>query len=357
MTPEQILEAQRLAVAFQIALARLGAAAIVEAIRLFARLNPASLSANSVREWLEDATAMIDSRRSVARDLGIAYFRLQRALETGYTTPPIRGEVPEVVDLDELREDFREIAERAGVPEIAPDDPNFERIDWGFLGSGGSVQVEDVIDLDEFERHLDELDEDAIEQAVDNLLNLGVRNLEKKVQQIVGDDGMASVSDIREAQRDAALRQAASADRLVKNAGRGPVFHLIDNDRRAIGYVRMSTTGTPCGWCAMLISRGFVYKSEASATYADGDKYHDNCKCVAVPVYSADQYFQADVFAQNREYHALWPKVTAGYSQKEAVAVWRKFIRLVRSGMDTDEAIEEANRNGVRVYNRRNAAA
>ena len=50
-----------------------------------------------------------------------------------------------------------------------------------------------------------------------------------------------------------------------------------------IGYARVPQ-GDACAFCVMLASRGFVYRSEYSATHTKwGSKYHNNCTCEAVP--------------------------------------------------------------------------
>jgi hypothetical protein len=111
------------------------------------------------------------------------------------------------------------------------------------------------------------------------------------------------------------------------DGARGQVWSLAQRDPRVIGYVRLSRSGTPCGWCAMLISRGPVYKSQRTAEYADGDKYHDNCHCYAEPVYGREQYGDSALYALNRRYEQLWPQVTKGLRGKAALSAWRRFIR------------------------------
>ena len=85
----------------------------------------------------------------------------------------------------------------------------------------------------------------------------------------------------------------------------------------------------------MLISRGAVYNSAKSAgrvgksrgPRVDGETYHENCKCFAIPVYSQEEYDTDPRFSLNREMERLWPRVTDGKRGKDALSVWRKFIR------------------------------
>lgn len=84
------------------------------------------------------------------------------------------------------------------------------------------------------------------------------------------------------------------ADQLEKHARDTVLYNLqrdyrselsSGNRRRAAryGYSRVPE-GDACAFCIMLASRGFVYTSKEKAERAqDGDVYHDNCRCVAVP--------------------------------------------------------------------------
>lgn len=48
---------------------------------------------------------------------------------------------------------------------------------------------------------------------------------------------------------------------------------------RKVRYARVPTSFVPCEWCAMLASRGFVYRSAESADAAS----HHHCTCTIVP--------------------------------------------------------------------------
>lgn len=69
----------------------------------------------------------------------------------------------------------------------------------------------------------------------------------------------------------------------VMTASRDTITGNTDLDPRARGWMRV---GHPeCGWCAMLISRGAVYRGRATADFAA----HDNCKCGCCPAWSTSQ--------------------------------------------------------------------
>lgn len=132
---------------------------------------------------------------------------------------------------------------------------------------------------------------------------------------------------------DTAMAAAARAGmRLALNGGRSTVTKTVEADDRAIGYVRV-TSGNPCAFCAMLASRGAVYKTEMAGEMASvgyrvrgtrqpGDRYHDGCHCTAKPVYMPDdpQLNEADKFRQ------LWDESTAGFGGADALNAFRRAL-------------------------------
>lgn len=78
---------------------------------------------------------------------------------------------------------------------------------------------------------------------------------------------------------------AGEVSRQTLNGGRATILDTIDADPVALGYARV-TDGDPCAFCAMLASRGFVYKSKQTATVdRSGQKYHKKCACGAEPTF------------------------------------------------------------------------
>lgn len=106
---------------------------------------------------------------------------------------------------------------------------------------------------------------------------------------------------------------SGAAARLALEPARDVVPTVAQLDRHAIGYRRV-TGDDPCHFCAMLATRGAIHFGQPAYFYSsretagrrnatsernpsgvrrfvgDGDyKFHDNCKCSVVPVFSADE--------------------------------------------------------------------
>lgn len=335
-TPARESEADAASVAFHLALVQIGVDTTDEALKLWEEV-PSNGRASTAASWLSKAVSMVLTRRARARDLATAYYRLARALRTGSTIPDPRHPEPTHVTLGELRHEFRELAK--------PQEPRSASTVTGTPDSGSQAVSNpsepepeasedddaDRILIEEIERLRE--DEERMAREAEDELNidlkaLGTDNLNRKLRDVDTSLPADDVDELRdEAHRRAGARQAAAAARVAMNGGRGTVWSHASKDKRALGYVRVSRTGTPCGWCAMLISRGPVYKTEATATYADGDLYHDNDNCYAIPVFSREQFDSSEMFELNRQYAEDWPRVTKGLQGKAALSAWRYFIR------------------------------
>ncbi|MER5886796.1 hypothetical protein ABT160_23480 [Streptomyces sp. NPDC001941] len=101
-------------------------------------------------------------------------------------------------------------------------------------------------------------------------------------------------------------RVLGEASRLVQMGGRDALAYFINSDPKVLGYQRRASAKC-CAFCAMLASRPNLYKTARSAgagasvggrTFKAGPTavggpeaapWHNNCRCVAVPVYSRTQ--------------------------------------------------------------------
>ncbi|MEU8133244.1 hypothetical protein [Streptodolium elevatio] len=359
-TPARQAEAEEASAVFQLALTQIGVSTVEDAIALWADV-PVTSRAPTAASWLRRAITLVMTRRRMSRDLARSYYRLVRALRTGTTVADPYHPEPTYITLDVLRREFAELAGTAGRPlegrsedqpagtsdpsdQVASSDPAPPDDVWDGTSDQESADDPDRILVEELEglREAEEQIERAAEQELRTVLEaLGLANLERKVDAIDHDRPARDVDALREeAHLQAGAQQAAAAQRVAMNGGRSAVWNHMQRDRRAVGYIRLSRTGTPCGWCAMLISRGPVYKSQRSAEFADGDAYHDNCHCYAEPVYSRAQYGDSALYELNRRYQELWPKVTRGLSGTAAVSAWRRFIR-----QEQKAAAQEARRS------------
>ncbi|QPB09837.1 head maturation protease [Streptomyces phage Sentinel] len=357
-------EADRAAVAFQTALTQIGAGTVEEALKLWEDV-PATSRASTAASWLRRAITLVMGRRRQSRDLARAYYRLARALRTGSTVADPYHPEPRYVTVTVLREEFNDLVRGAQRPQEGRSDasPSKSSDSASSAATGQAGEADEAALTDPDAEHEAELDrilveeieglreaEERIEREAEQELRtvleaLGPNDLQKKVDAIDGARSADEVDGLRdEAHRQAGARQAAAAERIAMNGGRSTAWNHMQRDRRAIGYIRLSRTGTPCGWCAMLISRGPVYRSQNSAEFADGDKYHDNCHCYAEPVFTREQYNGSSTYELNRRYEELWPQVTRGLSGKAAVSAWRRFVR-----QEQKAAAQEARRSTTSV--------
>lgn len=336
-------EARVADVAFQVALAQIGAGTIEDALAVWRNLDPTNVQATT-QGWLAKAIWLILGRRRMARDLAMAYYRLARALRTGKTVADPFHPDPDHVTLGDLRREFRDLVqeiEYVHTPSASETDANGSAgTERPTTDSGSSqddserIPVEEIPNLREQELDLEEAAEKA---ARDDLAMLGPDLLDSRTSNLDPETTLGDAEAlVQEEAQKAAARVAASSERIVLNGGRGSVWKYGQSDSRVIGFARVSLSGDPCSFCAMLISRGFDFKTEASATKGKGvtiidgqvlDAYHDNCRCVAIPIYSKAQYETDPRFDQNRALDKLWQKEIAGnWSGNDARNAWRRLI-------------------------------
>lgn len=74
-----------------------------------------------------------------------------------------------------------------------------------------------------------------------------------------------------------------TASRIALDGGRTTVLQTVKKDPVAVGYYRL-TDGQPCAFCALLASRGVVYKK-----HTVDFKSHNDCGCFGAPAFSHDQ--------------------------------------------------------------------
>ncbi|MGI5245425.1 hypothetical protein [Dactylosporangium sp. CA-139066] len=122
--------------------------------------------------------------------------------------------------------------------------------------------------------------------------------------------------DLDRAMRFGFTAQAGAASRLALDAGRDRLDRSVRADDAALGWHRV-TSGKACYFCAMLASRGAVYKTARSA--GRDHRYHDHCACTQEPMFSR----KSAMTPEAERYRALWDQSTQGKSGAEAVNAFR----------------------------------
>lgn len=102
-------------------------------------------------------------------------------------------------------------------------------------------------------------------------------------------------------------RLASSSQRMVFDASRDTV--ISNGEKQKVKFARYASANA-CAFCRLMATRGPVYNTEQSATTVVGkhgiptgtrqlgQKYHDACRCVAVPVPEGQTYEPPD-YIQN----------------------------------------------------------
>lgn len=103
-------------------------------------------------------------------------------------------------------------------------------------------------------------------------------------------------------------RAIASMSRLVTQTGRLTTVEAVQADRQARAWAREARPDC-CYFCAALSSRGAVYRDDRTADRTANEKFtgegefkfHNNCHCIAVPVFGA-----YEPTAEARQWAADW---------------------------------------------------
>lgn len=338
-------ELEAVELAFRAAQARIGIAAGLITRDEWLALNPASPSSGSYGMMMR-LLRLVLGLRSASRRLTRSYYRLARALETGYTL----DEDAEDTTLNELRDEFEsdlirirdlefdwedataeeksaadEARSLAGKDKQAwkPGELQDATDDWTSLVTGDDRKIRG-------EKH--DCSDDRI-QSIDDALKAfkkvvgeaGITDLENKIKLLkrkYGDDPdrlLAEVTNEFLINRD---KLAGVIDKSVMDGGRELLDDIVSKDRR-VRLVARGTRGNPCYFCAMLASRGFAYGSERQALAG----WHPNCHCYAIVRWDD----ASNLPERNAYYKQMWAKVTADYDGKDKVKAWRRWITAQRN--------------------------
>ena len=184
------------------------------------------------------------------------------------------------------------IAENPGIPVAELREEAIEAVDDALNAFGDQAST---LALDLFDEIVEQYGMDAESSIIDviprEMIDGGVRYSAKSLVEGKSDKFTRDVADLTRY-----YIHRSAFENMERNCER--------NDLR---YARVPSGRETCGFCFMLSSRGFVYRSEqtAGSTHA----YHDHCDCVIVPGFKDD----------DRE---LGPQIE-GYDPDEMRERWR----------------------------------
>lgn len=121
------------------------------------------------------------------------------------------------------------------------------------------------------------------------------------------------------------VQTAAAVVRHTEQAGREGMISSVQADPAALGWARVARGGHTCAFCTLLVSRGPVYKTEATGAF----RSHPACDCIAVPVYDRNSWFGREQFTAAEQ---LYVSATSGEADK-----LNAFRRAFDSGATTGE--------------------
>ena len=165
------------------------------------------------------------------------------------------------------------------------------------------------------------------------------------------------LADLDAVMRDAGALVAGASDRDALMGGRDLLEEASRADAAVVGWARI-TDDDPCHFCALMASRGAVYRSEWSARYvgqrrpgglppeaagwsptefADWEtsrglnRYHDNCHCTVIPVYSREDWLPE----RSEAFRELYYLSTEGLVGADARRAFRQAIEARRRRAQT----------------------
>lgn len=112
-----------------------------------------------------------------------------------------------------------------------------------------------------------------IAEAAQTLLMTGPVSIKKQLS-----SGVGLYSAVQRARE----QTLGAGKRLALSGGRQQLINLTKSDKDAVAWARVSD-GQPCYFCAMLVSRGPVYKADTAHF-----KAHNRCGCSVRPVFKDD---------------------------------------------------------------------
>jgi hypothetical protein len=325
---------------------------LAEFIALWAMLDSERLDETGPG-WVAAVTRVVAAYRLLSARVATRYFYDFAAVEAPSTAARPRAgiELPPGAD--------RPKAASSPTPPAAPSrrDNAFPRSERGQRRRNGRLsgqdrrpRGEDVIPEPRRSGVRFEVDEDAIERSLERTAGVRIdipkidwkpRDRATKVSlNVTGPVGQKSKvhrgKSLQVARDESFVEAAGAASRQVFEGGRQSLMKLVQDNDQLVGYIRV-TDGDPCYFCAMLASRGPVYRtpkragpnqrgernSRAGLAFvgAGGFKVHDHCACTIEPVFTSNTNWPG----RGREFQQMWnDNIAKRYSGDDAIRAWRR---------------------------------
>lgn len=124
------------------------------------------------------------------------------------------------------------------------------------------------------------------------------------------------------AERNAQDALSSEVEQMVLDQGRDAIIRAVQQDKAAKGWARVTEPGA-CYFCAMLATRGAVYRSESTANFRAHTKQPNGtggtCRCHAEPVFSA-----YEPTAQIRQWQADYKRLKDEHGGSLSLIQWRR---------------------------------
>ena len=309
-------------------------------------------------ELAAELLPVIARARRQAHALGAERLRAQ-AREAGVIAPPLVPIRPyRQAAVVSLLENATRVRERGPMVEIVDEEEPRPR-----RGSAPDVDdIDDVVDGG--------ADEDSDVTVVDTMAGrprVSVEVLDSRTRRNhretveVTDENRHDPDVVEVVSRKIQAAAARHARMPSREAITDSVDAAADDDEgtgSVIGWARVLTGAESCGYCAMLASRGPVYKSKAAALYVttrskrykagEMNKYHDDCDCEVVMVRRGVDWVGRTQF---EELELLWMDSTAkGEARRPGrkLLARRKSLRQFTAALNREIADGNAERFIVR---------
>ncbi|MGV9818414.1 VG15 protein [Nocardia xishanensis] len=150
--------------------------------------------------------------------------------------------------------------------------------------------------------------------------------------------------------REVAERVSATLARHVQQAARDTIADTAEAAGEEIGWARVLSGAESCAFCAMLASRGPVYRSDKSATSVVGrrgrprgsrnlgEAYHDHCDCEAILVRRGEDWEGREEYERLER---LWMAADSSGTGEETRKVFGRAFRRIERDPELGEEIEQ----------------